>query len=188
MGPVRKLTAKTVDGRTYVVDFVDAEARVSVSQTTVTVDRSLRALQKRQLAWVEHNFPTQLQTVRPEDVQAVIDDPEFSRYSVADAIAEAIAYRDPRIVKNPLHGLLGTVEELGELAGAVLKAEQGIRSGTSAAESKERVEDAVADLVIFLTSFCNTRKIDLESVVWNTWEQEVEPRDWVKFPKDGRTK
>jgi len=78
--------------------------------------------------------------------------------------------------KQPAYrSLLGAVEELGELCHAHLKGEQGIRG------SQEKhlldAEDAVADTVIFLASYCNSMGFDLESIVERTWNT-VKTRDW----------
>lgn len=81
------------------------------------------------------------------------------------------------------HPLLGVQEEVGELAHAFLKREQGIR-GTKQ-EHDEAIRDAVADIVIFLMDFCSASGIDLEAQVAATWEQ-VRLRDWRKDPAGGR--
>jgi NTP pyrophosphatase (non-canonical NTP hydrolase) len=78
---------------------------------------------------------------------------------------------------RPAHQpLLGVGEELGELYHAHLKREQGIRG--SDAEHAAGIEDAVADIVIFLADFCNAEGIDLEATVERVWDTEVKPRDW----------
>ena len=74
--------------------------------------------------------------------------------------------------------LLGAVEELGELAHAHLKAEQGIRTTEDHAANKI---DAVADVVIYLADYCTAEGIDLQAAVEKTWE-EVKLRDWKKSP------
>lgn len=96
-------------------------------------------------------------------------------------------------------GLLGVTEEVGELAEALighvqlstalgrlahshLKTQQGIRG--DAATHRAAAEDAVADVVIFLTSYCNTNDIDLAATVEKTWS-EVRDRDWITNPETG---
>lgn len=71
--------------------------------------------------------------------------------------------------------LLGLIEELGELSHSHLKAEQGIR-GTEA-EHRVKIADAIGDMVIFLSAYCNQNDFDLESCVALTW-QEVKRRNW----------
>jgi NTP pyrophosphatase (non-canonical NTP hydrolase) len=76
--------------------------------------------------------------------------------------------------------LLGIVEEVGELAHALLKSEQGIRGGNHRAEEL----DAIGDIFIYMLSYCNTRGIDLEDVIEGTW-RAVRERDWVADPAGG---
>lgn len=78
----------------------------------------------------------------------------------------------------------GIVEELGELSHALLKMDQGIR-GTKA-EHMAAAKDAVGDIVIYLAGLCNQRGIDLQKAVETAWN-EVKQRDWIRFPKNGRT-
>jgi NTP pyrophosphatase (non-canonical NTP hydrolase) len=81
------------------------------------------------------------------------------------------------------HGILGAVEEIGELAHAFLKLEQGIRHTPD--ECRAMMEDAIGDIVIFLTSFCNSQNIVMSDAVVKA-EKEVFARDWKKYPKNGR--
>jgi len=76
---------------------------------------------------------------------------------------------------NPL---LGVVEEVGELSHAFLKQQQGIRN---AENLRAKEIDAVADIVIFLTDYCNRRSIDLDAALEATWTQ-VKARDWKANP------
>jgi NTP pyrophosphatase (non-canonical NTP hydrolase) len=78
--------------------------------------------------------------------------------------------------------ILGVVEEVGELAHSVLKQEQGIR-GTKE-EHDAAIQDAVGDIVIFLSDFCTRRKLDFEVCVERAWN-EVKDRDFITFPKNG---
>ena len=82
------------------------------------------------------------------------------------------------------HSLLGVVEEVGELSHAHLKNEQGIRTNE---DHIALAKDAIADIVIFLASYCNSREFDFEEIIQSTWN-EVKKRDWIKFPKDGINK
>ena len=84
----------------------------------------------------------------------------------------------------PHHGLLGVVEELGELAHAHLKAEQGIRGYDDEGKTAAEIRDAVGDIVIYLASYCNTNGIDLGACVREAWEQ-VSRRDWAAEPETG---
>ncbi len=77
--------------------------------------------------------------------------------------------------------LLGIVEEVGELAHAHLKSEQGIRINEDHNAAKE---DAIGDIVTYLAGYCNSENIDLESTVKRIWN-EVKKRDWTKNKKTG---
>jgi len=74
--------------------------------------------------------------------------------------------------------LLGAIEELGELAHAHLKAEQGIRVTEDHFAAKI---DAVGDVIIYLADYCSSQGIDLESAVATTWDT-VRKRDWKNDP------
>lgn len=79
--------------------------------------------------------------------------------------------------------LLGVFEELGELAHAHLKAEQGIRTNEDHEAAKI---DAVGDVVIYLVDYCNGQGIDFAKAVQTTWEL-VRKRDWQANKESGET-
>lgn len=81
--------------------------------------------------------------------------------------------------KKPYQPILGASEEIGELAHAFLKMEQGIR-GTRE-EHLHHMRDAVGDCVIFLMDLCNQMGWDFEEIVGQTWDH-VKGRDWKKDP------
>lgn len=85
--------------------------------------------------------------------------------------------------KPSWHPLLGAVEELGELAHAFLKREQGIRGTTES--HTEDIRDAIGDITIYLLDFCNREGLDLQSIIQDTWA-EVKQRDWKANPLNGR--
>ena len=80
--------------------------------------------------------------------------------------------------------LLGAVEELGELAHAHLKQEQGIRTNEDHQANKI---DAVADTIIYLADYCSQQGIDLGQAVRVTWS-EVRQRDWKADKEKGEPK
>jgi len=84
---------------------------------------------------------------------------------------------------KPYQALLGAIEELGELAHAYLKNEQGIR-GTEVEHQLEMI-DGVGDIIIFLTHFCTLMGMDLDAVIDFTWAQ-VRERDWTEDPLEGQ--
>lgn len=81
------------------------------------------------------------------------------------------------------HALLGLQEEVGKLAHAYLKREQGVR-GTEL-EHREKMIDAVADIFIFLVDFCNLEKFDLDWAIREVWSSVVSKRDWKANPTTG---
>jgi NTP pyrophosphatase (non-canonical NTP hydrolase) len=77
--------------------------------------------------------------------------------------------------KKPYQPILGATEEVGELAHAYLKMEQGIR-GTKA-DHELAMKDAIGDCCIFLMDFCNQMGWSFEEIIDETWEH-VKKRDW----------
>ena len=75
--------------------------------------------------------------------------------------------------QSPLLPLLGVVEELGELAHAVLKREQGIRRDEDHLANEK---DAIGDVCIYLLDYCNRRGFNLLELINTAWE-EVRERD-----------
>ena len=71
---------------------------------------------------------------------------------------------------------LGVVEEVGELAHAILKTRQGIRLDE---DHQAQEIDAIGDIAIFLLGYCNDRGLNLMSIIETTW-LEVYQRDWPK--------
>jgi NTP pyrophosphatase (non-canonical NTP hydrolase) len=80
--------------------------------------------------------------------------------------------------------LLGIMEEVGELAHAHLKHEQGIRGLSDQDLAFVKKQDAVGDIVIYLASYCTANNIDLDKAVRLAWH-EVSNRDWVDDPEKG---
>lgn len=81
------------------------------------------------------------------------------------------------------HPLLGLTEEVGELAHAHLKMEQGIRGNF--AELTEKKMDAVGDIVIYLIDYCERNGLNFADCVMRTWD-EVKQRDWQKNKETGK--
>lgn len=77
--------------------------------------------------------------------------------------------------------MLGVMEELGELAHAELKDQQGIRNNE---DHKANQKDAVGDIQIYLIQYCNTKGFDIEEIIKDTWKQ-VRQRDWIKNKENG---
>jgi NTP pyrophosphatase (non-canonical NTP hydrolase) len=83
--------------------------------------------------------------------------------------------------QQPHDGLLGMVEEIGELAHAHLKRQQGIRTNE---DHDAAVRDALGDVLIYMLSYCNTNGLDLAECVEDAWA-EVAARDWAADPVAG---
>lgn len=79
------------------------------------------------------------------------------------------------------HPLLGAVEELGELCHSHLKNEQNIRISEN---HRENIEDAIADIVVFLAAYCAGTGFCLQSAINKTWPK-VKNRDWIKNKVNG---
>ncbi len=84
--------------------------------------------------------------------------------------------------QTPHQALLGLIEEVGELAHAHLKHEQGIR-GLTDEEFRLQAGDAIGDIVIYLASYCNTNDFNMPFEVTRAWNQ-VKKRDWRKDPEN----
>jgi NTP pyrophosphatase (non-canonical NTP hydrolase) len=76
-------------------------------------------------------------------------------------------------------GVLGIMEEAGELAHAHLKGVQGIRHTPQ--EITNLKLDAIGDIVVYLAKYCNHEGFDLELAVQRAWSNVV-TRDWVADP------
>lgn len=75
------------------------------------------------------------------------------------------------------------VEEVGELAAAKFERESGTKD-QDAEHLKERIADAVADIVITLAGLCNVEEIDFAECVSVAWDV-VKKRNWKDFPATG---
>lgn len=83
----------------------------------------------------------------------------------------------------PYQPILGAAEEVGELAHAYLKMEQGIRGTQEELDAK--IDDAIGDLCIYLFSFCNMTDRNLLVLINKAWD-EVRQRNWILYPTTGR--
>jgi len=83
----------------------------------------------------------------------------------------------------PESDILGMLEELGELAHAYTKHQQGNRVTENHIDN---MADAIGDIFIFMMGFCTKMGFDIESIIETTWK-DVQERNWVVYPKNGRT-
>ena len=79
--------------------------------------------------------------------------------------------------KKPYQPILGAAEEVGELAHAYLKMEQGIRGTRDEHEAK--MKDAIGDTCVFLMDLCNQMGWHMDEIIEQTWNH-VKQRDWKK--------
>lgn len=85
--------------------------------------------------------------------------------------------------------LLGMVEELGEIAGAVLKRIQGRDKDAngniiSDEEFRSKVRDGISDLNIFESDFCSRENIDIYKDFRTVWEKQVSKRKQATWNAD----
>jgi NTP pyrophosphatase (non-canonical NTP hydrolase) len=113
---------------------------------------TLDEVQERVAQWSSRNFPREAPHGGPRSAIA----PEYD-----------------------VQALLGLVEEVGELAHAILKRSQGIRG-----VHDEAVADAIGDIVIYLADLCSRSGLSLAECVARAW-REVERRDWRIRPTTG---
>lgn len=78
--------------------------------------------------------------------------------------------------------VLGVVEEVGELAHALLKWEQAIRGTPDQHEAAAK--DAIGDIVVFMADVCNAYGWDFEQCVADSWAI-ASRRDWVDHRATG---
>lgn len=81
----------------------------------------------------------------------------------------------------PTTGFMGMVEEIGELAHAMLKSQQKIRMNEN---HSAKIIDAVGDIFVYMMGFCNASDLDLETVIMNVWSK-VKLRNWKINPETG---
>jgi NTP pyrophosphatase (non-canonical NTP hydrolase) len=77
---------------------------------------------------------------------------------------------------------MGMVEEMGELAHAMLKQRQRIRGSFEEHEAAQK--DAIADLTIFMMGFCSAKGWNFQRVVEDT-ANDIMRRDWAVNPLTG---
>jgi NTP pyrophosphatase (non-canonical NTP hydrolase) len=102
--------------------------------------------------------------------------------SIRDTQAEILAWSTrnfgrPVPIAYDVSSFLGMVEEVGEIAHAVLKMSQNIK-GTRAKHEAD-VIDGIADLIVFTLDFAGRNGLDAESALERVWAK-VKQRDFTK--------
>ena len=142
---------------------------------------TLPAVQRRMKEWAEYNFPLKVTPEHRRIAQEFFNASERkSAVEIVTSLAYLLAAREGRNHRP----LIGAVEEIGELCHAHLKNEQGIR-GTPE-EHRSAKMDAIGDTLIYLLDYCNKEGFCMEECLELAME-ETSSRDWIRFPKNGKT-
>lgn len=91
----------------------------------------------------------------------------------------AKAFRDAPLDAPSYRPLIGMVEELGELAHAHLKGEQGVR--LTPEEVHEKKIDALGDVLVYMADYMNREGLSFYQAIERAWG-EVRTRDWKENP------
>jgi NTP pyrophosphatase (non-canonical NTP hydrolase) len=168
---------------------------------------SLRQTQKDHNEWVKHNFGTRPSHVEDQYIVRTLEviratgDAASLVLKADQNIKRAITglsmipmARDVMAEKMKLLAQIGPVETMQPMtaarsaAQAIIGAQEELGELAEAYQNNNRAAcvDAVADICIYLLHFCNVAGIDFEHAIQSTIS-EVHMRDWVRFPKNGRT-
>jgi len=86
---------------------------------------------------------------------------------------------------------LGVCEEAGELAHAILKMAPGTENDSAIrGEKQEHLDaaaDALGDIFMYMCGVATDLNLSLSDCIQATWE-EVQQRDWRKYPLNGKDK
>lgn len=119
-------------------------------------------IQKELEVWQKHNFPTR--------------GVHIPLLGVGEELGELASEGDSQHI-------IELCKSLGKLHHAHIKKEQNIRRNENHDENKK---DAIADILIYLIDYSNDHGYCLETLLTTVWAK-VKSRDWVKFPKNGKT-
>ena len=128
------------------------DARPLPKECTETPPReepTLVVIQREQKAWALENFGEQL--------------PHRALLGAVEELGELVE-ADPSSTSH----IVELVKALGRLSHSQLKGEQGIRINK---DHEVLAKDAVADMIIFLVSYCNDKGFDIEDIVKETWDK-----------------
>jgi len=91
-------------------------------------------------------------------------------------------WEQEQMTSSTLITTLGIVGEIGELAHAVVKYQQGVR-GITGKKLREIAEDALVDALIFILATATHLDIDLQDAL-NKISEKVLARNWREWPED----
>ncbi len=144
---------------------------------------SERDLQAENERWAKHNFhEKEFADIAFEIVSGLpVGGPDLVGAKSPMVLAEQVR---KILFKRLGHFMpfVGMVEEIGELAHALLKKRQGIRRNQ---DHDADARDAYGDLRVYGLDFCNRMMWVDNEVLLETWDQ-VMKRDWVKDPVGGK--
>jgi NTP pyrophosphatase (non-canonical NTP hydrolase) len=139
--------------------------------------------------WATRNFGVRVGEGRSGALEALLDRVRsmqgemFDVQIAAELISMAYAVDNAPAETWPHRPLLGSVEELGELAHAHLKGEQGIR--LTPEEVVEKKKDAIGDVLVYLAHYMYLERMSFYECIERAWG-EVRERDWKKNTLDGK--
>lgn len=133
----------------------------------------------KEIAWQLRQLRDRIYNTFPHEGLPVLPDRELEIFQ-----SEVGRWAERNFGATPSYRpLLGAVEEIGELAHAHLKKEQGIREGLERFE--QDAADAIGDILVYLADYCARTGLSLQESVDKTWAR-VRQRDWKKYPGTGR--
>lgn len=167
------------------ITFTEHPWYVSDPRSTSYAD--IDVFQSEVKEWAERNFgvPENSRWARLEDLYQEAKRLRGGTYAnqalgrvleALDAVDAAPENAPPPTAYRPL---LGMVEELGELARAQLKGEQGIRFTPE--QIADMKLDAVGDVFVYAADYCNRERIRMYEALERAWG-EVKKRDWKANP------
>jgi NTP pyrophosphatase (non-canonical NTP hydrolase) len=161
----------------HVCPACHAEVQIDAGEDEAPGPESFAGLQSLTRPWVEHNFGP---TVPPPAPAPNPWEAGSDNHLIHELTVENLLMKHQLQV---LQNVLGMVEEVGELAHALLKQAQGIRGPWDTLEAKAK--DALGDVFVFAANVANRKGWDLARVVRDVWEV-VRDRDWRKNPGTGQ--
>lgn len=146
-----------------VAELIQNRADIQIQTPVLDTGLTFRKLQMESFAWVDRN------KAKLTSGQPVLSNPVRAHRPLMGATEE---------IGELTEVLLGLrlMEAVGRANHHELKSLQGIRGGKEEHEAKGK--DAVADIIIFLTDYCNAKGWDMQDTVETVWNQ-VKQRNWV---------